>query len=179
MSIDNKRLIELTSSFKNKDYSGFDEFYEMTKKNLYFSIYAVVKNHTATEDLLQDTYVKFLNNVDSIKDDTNPLGYLLIIARNASLDYIKSRKREINYDEYDNEGAYGGQNDEYQFEEESIFKKAEAILKPKEFEILILHLVNDMTFDEISKHLSRPLGTILWSYNNSIKKLRKGVSKNG
>lgn len=36
-----------------------------------------------------------------------------------------------------------------------------------------------MSHKEIAKLLHRPLGTILWAYNNALKKLKKGMEKNG
>ena len=50
------------------------------------------------------------------------------------------------------------------------------IKKDKEFEIFVLHAVNDYTFEEIAKLKHRPLGTILWSYNNAIKKIQKELA---
>ena len=73
------RLIEIASLLKSKDLSCFDEFYEYTKTKTYNIIYALVRNQTITEDLLQDTYVKFLNNLESLKEDVNPVGYLTTI----------------------------------------------------------------------------------------------------
>ena len=60
----------------------------------------------------------------------------------------------------------------------NVFKIAKELLRPKEFEIVYLHLIEDLKFEDISKHINKPLGTVLWSYNNSIKKLRK-EPKNG
>ncbi|WP_197072306.1 RNA polymerase sigma factor [Clostridium culturomicium] len=46
-------------------------------------------------------------------------------------------------------------------------------LNISEREIVILHLVNDLTFKDISKILNRPLGSIAWQYNSALKKLRR------
>ena len=51
----------------------------------------------------------------------------------------------------------------------------QGILKDKEFEIFVLHVMNEMSFQEIAEWKKRPLGTILWSYSNSLKKIRKEI----
>ena len=172
------RLIEIASLLKSKDLSCFDEFYENTKTKTYNIIYALVRNQTITEDLLQDTYVKFLNNLESLKEDVNPVGYLTTIARNTALDYLKRNHREVYVDAYDNVDIYGGESDKYNLDI-NVFKIAKELLRPKEFEIVYLHLIEDLKFEDISKHINKPLGTVLWSYNNSIKKLRKEMKKYG
>ena len=116
------RLIEIASLLKSKDLSCFDEFYEYTKTKTYNIIYALVRNQTITEDLLQDTYVKFLNNLESLKEDVNPVGYLTTIARNTALDYLKRNHREVYVDAYDNVDIYGGENDKYNLDI-NVFKR--------------------------------------------------------
>ena len=55
------RIIE---KFRIKDYSDFDLFYEQTKKIIYFTIKNVIKDEEIVKDLMQDTYLKFLNNLE-------------------------------------------------------------------------------------------------------------------
>ena len=113
-----------------------------------------------------------------MKEDVNPVGYLTTIARNTALDYLKRNHREVYVDAYDNVDIYGGENDKYNLDI-NVFKIAKELLRPKEFEIVYLHLIEDLKFEDISKHINKPLGTVLWSYNNSIKKLRKEMKKYG
>ncbi|MCF0118070.1 MAG: RNA polymerase sigma factor [Bacilli bacterium] len=169
-------LKSIVISLKSERYDEFDKFYQLTKRKVYFSIYSLLKDQAQSEDILQDTYVKFLQNLQSLEDGINPLGYLLKIARNCSLDYIRKRNRESFIDVYDNEDMYGGQSDSYE-SSSNLMDNMRKLLKDKEYEIVILHVVNDMRFQEIADHIKRPLGTVLWAYNNAIKKLKKGIKK--
>ena len=56
-----------------------------------------------------------------------------------------------------------------------IEKIAKKILNSEELEIVLLYVVSGYKHREIAKILDKPLGTILWSYNNSIKKLKKAL----
>lgn len=65
-------------------------------------------------------------------------------------------------------------HESYSIEEDEIFKKMKKLLSKREFEIVVLHVIDEMTHKEISKLKHWPLGTITWSYQNAIKKLKKG-----
>ena len=45
-----------------------------------------------------------------------------------------------------------------------------------EFKILILHILGELTFNEIKDIVKKPLGTVLWIYNKSLKKVRKELN---
>ena len=59
---------------------------------------------------------------------------------------------------------------------EEIFKLLD-LLEPLEKEIIIMHVINDLKFREISKILNKPLGTVLWIYNKAIKKMKMEVGE--
>ena len=158
---------------KKGNQSVFNEFYELTKHKVFYNILAIIKNYELSEDLLQDTYVSFLKNIQKVDVKSSILGYLMVISRNLTLDYIKKNKRVRNIDE---EVDVLSSTDEETIESSILIEKIKKILKDKEFEIFILHAMNDLTFDEISKLVNRPLGTIIRSYNNSIKKIQKEIS---
>jgi RNA polymerase sigma-70 factor (ECF subfamily) len=46
-------------------------------------------------------------------------------------------------------------------------------LTPREREITDMKLVGDMKFREIAESLNQPIGTVTWTYNQAIKKLRR------
>ena len=102
-------LIELLSSLKLGHVEVFDEFYEATKRPLYYSLLGLVKDQTIAEDLLEETYIKFLHNLPKVNSGKNPLGYLLVSGRNLALDYFKKENRVSKIDDYQYEqdvGAY-------------------------------------------------------------------------
>ena len=165
MQKDLKRLIE-------GDLTAFDSFYEKTKRSVFYNIYAILKDEQLSEDALQETYIKFLNNLKNLDEKQNILGYLFVISRNIALDMIKKRKREVEIKpEYQDIFI---DNTTTNFEYNEAIEKAKKLLNNKEFEILILHTVNELTHKEIAKLLKMPLGTVTWTYNNAIKKLKKG-----
>ena len=68
-------LNEVFLELKRGDQSHFNWFYENSKKQLFYNILSHTKNYELSEDLLQETYVKFLTNIKNIDDKVNVLGY--------------------------------------------------------------------------------------------------------
>ncbi len=165
-------LRECVIRFKNNDFSLFDSFYAAVKEKVFYNIFSLTKSYEISEDLLQDTFVRFLKNVNQLENDDNILGYLMVLSRNITLDYFKKNNRVRQLDEEVDKPSTVDQND---IDRNILLDKVREILKPKEFEIFVLHVMSDLTFDEIAKLKHRPIGTITRSYNNSIKKLKGAI----
>ena len=166
----------LLKSYVTKKKKGnmeyFNAFYEETKKAVFYNIFALTKSHETSEDLLHDTYVKFLKEIKNIDLNKSIGGYLMMISKNITLDYFKKNNRiELN----DEENKYVEKENKNELDQNLLLEKIKEILKEKEFQIFVLHALNDLTFEEIAKIIKRPLGTVIWSYNNSIKKIKKEV----
>jgi RNA polymerase sigma-70 factor (ECF subfamily) len=174
MSTKNDELYTATLKIKSGDLSGFDFVYDETKKVVYYTIIGILNDKGLSEDAMQETYVKFLENVSKISSDMSITSYLITIARNIALNTYNKRKKEtlLSSDAFDS--SYG-EKDNDQLEGDSLFKKASQILPSKYYEVLVLYLIDELTFKEISQELHKPLGTILWLYNEAIKKLKKEV----
>ena len=85
-------LKKYLKEFQQDNLLHFNEFYESTKKAVFYNILSFIKSHETSEDILQDTYVKFLKHVKEIKSHSSILGYLIMISKNLSLDYLKKIK---------------------------------------------------------------------------------------
>ena len=94
-----------------------------------------------------------------------------MIARNLSINEFNRRKRELSFDISEDEYIFGSV--ESTSEKELIVKEMLEFLKPEEQEIVILHVVGDLKHREIAAMLKKPLGTITWTYNQAINKLKE------
>lgn len=166
------KINELFIRLKNKDLTAFDEFYNLTNKYIFYNIVKIVDDFADAEDMLQDTYLYFLNKVHSISDKSSPIGYLLITAKHKSIDFMRKRKRVINDEEYINFHYF----EEFEPIKEDVFLKIKDLLPKDELEIVILHVINQMTFKEIAILNNIPLGTVLWKYNKTIKYLKEELN---
>ncbi len=156
------RIIE---KFRIKDYSDFDLFYDQTKKIIYFTIKNVIKDEEIVKDLMQDTYLKFLNNLDKYQND-NLNAYLSLMARNIAINEYNRRKKEI----LDSE--YLEQVPSHQASLSPLFRILD-YLTEEEREIVLYHIVENLKFKDIAVIVNKSLGTVLWMYNKAIKKLQE------
>ena len=166
-----RNLEDIIEEFRVGNYDSFEEFYYETSKQLYVFIYDIIRNRQSSEDLLQETYMRFLNNIDKYKKNTNYFNFLVTIARNLASNEYHKQKRVINDEEYI-----------YSIKEESktdvpnLFYLLD-YLDEKQREIVILHIIDNLKFKEIAKMKEMPLGTVLWLYNKAIKKLKRKVEE--
>ena len=163
-------LNEVFLELKRGDQSHFNWFYENSKKQLFYNIFSYTKNYELSEDLLQETYVKFLTNIKNIDDRVNVLGYLMVMSKNITLDYFKKNNRIETLNEEDISF------EDNKIHETMLVSKIKEILNDIEFKILILHILGELTFNEIKDIVKKPLGTVLWIYNKSLKKVRKELN---
>lgn len=170
-----ERLQFLLAKLHHHEFDYFDEFYELTRKKVYFMAYSLLRDEASSEDIVQDVYMKVLEKPKRIKLDGNIISYLMEMSKNISLNYLKKEQRSSV--EYVEEISGEVDPDITDLKDTEVFKLMKKKLSEKEFTIVILHVVNDLKHDEISKLLRIPLGTVTWTYNNAIKKLTKGGNK--
>ena len=91
-------LKELLIQLQNDKMEYFDEFYNLTKNKVFYMAYSILQDYHLSEDILQDTYIKFLKHKKKVKVDGNILSYLLEISKNLSLNYVNKHKKVVNID---------------------------------------------------------------------------------
>lgn len=170
---DTEQMNNIIRQLKSGNMDLFDDFYELTKKQVYVAIINIIKNKTICEDIMQDTYLKFLNNIHKYKDKTNVIAFIVTIARNLAINEYNKNKKEVHYD--------------LSLYEEEIVSKTEETplldlvyetLSRIELEVFILHVIDDLKHREIAKIMKKPLGTITWIYNKALKKMKEKVGEN-
>lgn len=169
--MDYERLIVLLRKLKQEKMQFFDEFYEMTKKQVFYAAFAIVRDHHLAEDMMQDAYLMFLKNVKKVKEDKTILAYLMQIAKNLSLNYIKKHKKSTHVED---DAVFDYASDKVETHNDTLYAMQQ-LLSQEEFEIVIKHVIMKLTHREIAEDLNKPLGTITWAYNNAIKKLKEAL----
>ena len=166
----NKKMRRIIKEFKEKDYSSFDEFYELTNRAVFFSIIPIVKSDDIAADIMQDVYLRFLEKIDQFKEGGNVYAYLSMIGRNLSINYYKREKRLIHSEELLETIP---SDEEVVYEYDSDILDLLNILNKDQRMVVALHIINNLKFREIAKIVEKPLGTVLWLYREAMKILRK------
>lgn len=166
--IDEKNVAkEAFVHLKDGDIDSFDIIYNLSKKGVYFAIYLILKDKTATEDLMQETYVSFLDNVSSLRADVDVLAYLVTIAKNNAINYYRRHKKENEL--LNNFVPYSFL--EENFSDSGLIDLIKENLSEKEYTVFLLRVLGEYSFKEISKFTKIKIGTLTWLYQEARRKL--------
>ncbi|MGN1227085.1 MAG: RNA polymerase sigma factor [Christensenellales bacterium] len=176
-----QKLMKLTNELKQGKSECFDEFYDLTKVSVYYTIKKIVKDSNILEDIMQDTYVKFINSLQKIDANYNPFSYLLMIARNTALDECK-KNNKVECLDFTEESESVALNLEKAItplscEMETKFDApllnyCKDKLSDEEYKILELTVIYGYKRVEVAEMLNIPKSTLNWQYNNILKKIK-------
>lgn len=162
-----KDFKKITLKLKKGRTEYFDEFYDATKKGVYFTVRSIVKDYSLAQDVMQDVYCAFLDKIDGIDADKNVYAYLITAARNRALNALKKDSKLVPLEYCENAES---------FEPESfspLLDFARANLPPDDWRILKLTVVDGYNRAETAKLLNRPVSTVSRRYNAILKKVEK------
>lgn len=159
---------QLIKKLYTHNQDAFCEIYNIYHNLVYYVIYSIVKDKEATQELVQDTFVKMWNNIYMFDYNSNFKAWLLTIAKNTARDYLRVNKSVELVEEVELAGNCRYMKDLYEFNTDTY-----GILSEFEYNVIVLSLVYNMKRREVAEYLERPLGTILRVYKEAITKLKK------
>lgn len=172
VDMDKKKINDALIRLQLGDQSALDEIYNQTNSAVFSICLSIVNNSEDAKDLMQSTYILVREKINYYKPNTNGYAWILTIARNLSINENKKLSRSTPTDFQENEFIATSKDVDNDI---PIFKIAKRILKAEELTIVMLHVVSGYKHREIAQIMNKPLGSVLWSYNNSLKKLKKVI----
>jgi RNA polymerase sigma-70 factor (ECF subfamily) len=144
----------------------------------------VLNNQTAAQDVVQESFIRLHANWDEVVGRGAGLkGWLFRTTHNASVDYIRkeSRRRllhqrqawEAQLDAPD-PGPLQKQNEQY-----ALVLQHLNVLKPREREVLVLRLQEEMSYREIADVIQRSEGYVGTLIHSATKKLSQRLRQAG
>jgi RNA polymerase sigma-70 factor (ECF subfamily) len=132
---------------------------------------SLTRNPAQADDLVQDTLVKALANVERFEPGTNLRAWLFTILRNHFYSQLRKAKREVE----DVEGRYAARLASRPEQDGSVdledFKVAFAQLAPDHREVLTLVGASGCSYEEAAQICGCAVGTIKSRVNRARKKL--------
>lgn len=149
--------IELLRLVERKDQQGIDAFKFVYRKHsaqvMGFCRYMIREISTA-EDIFQETFIRFYNNVESKKMKSSIIGFLLKIARNICYDYLKKKNNYVFVEDCSFD-LYEIPNDDDQSEEieakYQLLIESIELLSQEDKELLVLRIYNNLPYDKIAE----------------------------
>ena len=167
-----RKINKYIMRIKDGDMSAFDHLYTETSKGVYFMALSVLKDRGLAEEIMQETYIRMLKNLDSFDDGKNAMNWLLTMAKNLAINLYNRNKREIITDP-----SLVAPDAQYTMRDNGLIDMALKNLSQTEFNVLTLCELKGYKRREVAQMLDMPIGTVTWHYNRALKKLREILSK--
>lgn len=177
VSVTDERLI---AAIKRDDYVSYNQLFVRYYNRLCCYAYRILMDKEDTEDVIQELFLTLWKNRSKIEIEGTVASYLYKMAKNLSLNYIRSK---MNYktllENQENTCAYYEEN---QFESEEfrvILYDCIDRLPGRCKEVLLLHRVKGLKQKEIADQLSISVKTIKNQIWSSLQKIKKCMELKG
>ncbi len=172
--VQEKTFIKALKSPKEKE-AAFRELVRLYKERLYWHIRKIVLNHDDADDVLQNTFIKIIKNIDHFKGDSKLYTWMYRIATNESITFINRRAKryKISSEEVQERAIENLTTDVY-FEGDEIqwkLQKAIAKLPQKQQLVFKMKYFEELTYEELSEILETSVGGLKSSYHIAVKKI--------
>jgi len=161
------RTEELIEQLQQKSERGFTLLYDNYADALFSVLQQIVEKREITEDLLQETFIKIWKKIDSYDETKGTLyTWMLNIARNTGIDFIRSNRNQfyknlVYEDIWENHFHQPGAEMVNEDRLDCIAIKNKAATLDKKYAIVIeLIYFEGLTYEQVSRSLKLPLGTI-------------------
>ena len=162
--------------YEEKNEKIFLYFHEKYKKLLYKYIFGILKNHYDTEDALQTSWLKFANNINKVKEQTESkvVNYLITIAKHTAIDIYNKKNNTVSLENENtiNIEEVSKYNDIYLYIELDDFKRAIRSIDKDYVDVLLLKYIYGYSIKEIAEilHITETnVGTRIYRAKSMIK----------
>jgi RNA polymerase sigma factor (sigma-70 family) len=180
---------QLVLFYKNGNEEAFRQLVDRHKSKIFTTIFLIVKDSDIAEDILQETFIKAINTIQSgrYNEEGKFLPWILRIAHNLAIDHFRKQKRYPTINMEDNSPVFNTvafsessiedkqiRKDTYNLLHELIDELPEA-----QKDVLIKRHFMQMSFQEIADATGVSINTALGRMRYALINLRKKMeSKN-
>lgn len=136
--------------------------------------YRLTHDADEAKDIAQDSFLRAYRRLPDFHPDRPFARWLFVIARNASLDAIRRRRRAVLFAARENEFALPAGPEELALRNDEALRvhAALATLPPKHRDVLELYYISGLRYREIAVALEIPIGTVKTYISRGKRRLR-------
>jgi RNA polymerase sigma-70 factor (ECF subfamily) len=166
-----KKDYELVKQAIKGDQKAYGSLMERYKDSIYYMLLKMVNNTDDADDLTIEAFGKAFKKLEQYSPNFAFSTWLFKIASNNCIDFLR-KKRGITFslDKTDEEGneyqpriAYAGltpEEEAIKSQKAQVLRNIVAKMKPRYKNLIELRYFKEYSYDEISKELQLPLGTV-------------------
>jgi RNA polymerase sigma-70 factor (ECF subfamily) len=175
---------ELARRLKNRDPHAMSDLYDRYGRIAYSLIFRVVRDTGVAEDLVQETFLRVWNRVQSFDQERGALGpWILTVARNRAIDYLRSvdgrmSAGSLDLDRAENPALFSNPTDSaLTLDRARRLKSAFEKLNPNQRTVIELAYFEGLSQTEMAERMQQPLGTIKTWVRTALKALREELAE--
>jgi len=171
---DSSDLTRIINGCKNGNAECFSQIVDVYANRCYGYFYRLTGNKDVCDDLLSELFVKVVANISSYRGGTFE-SWLFRTASNVFYDHLRNKQRyketlAVRKQWLESETAENKSPDDEQIDKLQMqLNKLDEDTK----ELITLHYYSQLTFREMSKMRSEPIGTTLSKLHRGLQKLRQ------
>ena len=155
------------------DREGLRVIYEEYCPMIYSVVMEILHNREDAEDVTSEFFIRLWDIADTYRPGRGHRAWMITIAHNLTIDYLRKRKREQPVSEIPDDVPTGQASCEDRLCHKLSLEQALMTLKEEERQIVNLKIMGDLTFREIAALLKKPQGTVAWCYRTALRKLKE------
>jgi RNA polymerase sigma-70 factor (ECF subfamily) len=170
----NDKLARTIIGCRNRDVDCFSQLVDMYASRCYGYFYRLTGNKDISDELLSTLFAKLVEKIRSYKGGTFE-SWLFKIASNIFHDYLRSKQRykkllDVRKSQLEEETTKSKRSDNEKFDKLQIqISRLDAETR----ELIMLRFYSQLSFKEIAKMRSEPIGTTLSKLHRGLKRLRE------
>ena len=177
IKIDEKEIKQLFNGFKNNNEEAFNILYTKYNRLVYGIAFSILKNETDSEDVVQIVFTKIYELNKEKFPTSKEANWLYTLTKNETISLLRKKNNSVNIEDiYEIEDNNNELNDIIDRDE---FNRLLSKLNEKEKQIITLKILGNFSFNEISKLLNEPTGTVKWRYYKAINTIKILLSNLG
>ena len=169
----NHELDALLRRIGGGDKAALAALYEGFRMPVYYYALRLTGNAQKAEDVMQETFLAIMRNAGDYRSDGKAAAWIYTVARNKAMDMFRKEGNELPLSQAEELEAFSSPFDG------DAYPQMLGVLNEKERDIVILRVLCGFTLTEIARDKGIPKGSVFWSYNNAMKKLKKHLKEEG
>lgn len=175
---------DLARRLKERDPQAMADLYDRYGRVAYSLIFRIVRNGAVAEDLVQETFLRVWNRVQSFDQQRGALGpWILTVARNRAIDYVRSidgrmAAGALELDRVETPSLFCDFSDSaLSLDRSRRLKGAFEKLNENQRKVIELAYFEGLSQTEMAEQMKQPLGTVKTWVRSALKILRDELTE--
>ncbi len=175
-----KEILEFFRTEERKEYA-FNLIVRKYQERLYWHVRRILIDHDDTDDILQNTFIKAWNSLETFREASALYTWLYRIATNEALTFLKQKKRKylLPLVNVEKQLSNAIETDAYFDGDELQIKLQKAILTLPEKQRVVFNMkyFDEMKYEQIAVIMNTSVGALKASFHHAVKKIEKYLTE--